>query len=86
MPAAGVGRDVVGFAREGGPSGPELNAQLQELGLRSVTFTSKMLDKGQTLEFSANIRGRHWRDMERLLEVLRDDARVLEYELMPRKP
>lgn len=86
IPQQAVAQLVVRFAREGGPSGPELNAQLQELGLRSVTFTSKMLDRGQTLEFSANIRGRHWREMEQLLEVLRDDARVLEYELMPRKP
>ena len=86
IPQQAVAHLVVRYARDGAPSGPQLNDQLRELGLRSVTFTSKMLDRGATLEFSANIRGRHWREMERLLEVLRDDAGVLEYELMPRKP
>ncbi|HEX6859739.1 MAG TPA: MgtC/SapB family protein [Caulobacteraceae bacterium] len=86
IPQQSVAHLKISFERERAPTGQELRAQLHELGIRSTTFTSRMLERGAVLEFSSNLRGRNWSHMERLLEALRDDARVLEYELMPRKP
>jgi len=86
IPQQSVAHMEVRYAREGAPSAEDLQRQLREIGLKNSTFTHKLLERGAMLEFSANLRGRHWADMERLLEVLRGDARVLEFELYPRKP
>jgi putative Mg2+ transporter-C (MgtC) family protein len=86
IPQQAVAHLIVRFARENAPSGPELTEQLRALGIRSVTFSRKLTDRGQLMEFSANVRGRRWADMDRLLDTFRDDARIVEYELMPRKP
>jgi putative Mg2+ transporter-C (MgtC) family protein len=86
IPKEAVAQVVLRFAREGAPTGPELKSQLEAMRLKASTFTSKLLEQGRTVEFSANVRGKRWEDMERLLEILREDARVLEFELHPRKP
>ncbi len=76
---------VVRFDRPTAPSAPEFRRELRELGLKSSIFTHKMTDRGALIEVSAAVRGRNREAMERLLEVLRDDARVKEFELYPRK-
>ena len=81
-----VAQAAIRFARDGAPTGPELDAELRKLGLKASTFTQKLLDNGRLVEFSGHVRGAKWDDVERLLSVLRDDARVQEYELTPRKP
>lgn len=76
---------IVRFDRPTAPSGPEFRAELRELGLRSSIFTHKMTERGALIEVSAAVRGKNRETMERLLEVLRDDARIKEFELYPRK-
>lgn len=77
---------AIRFAREGAPTGDELKAQLSGLGVKNSTFSHRLLERGAMLEHSANVRARRWRDIDALIEVLRQDARVLEFELLPRKP
>ena len=86
IPQQAVAQAAIRFARDGAPTGPELDAELRKLGLKASTFTQKLLDNGRLVEFSGHVRGAKWDDVERLLSVLRDDARVQEYELTPRKP
>lgn len=86
IPQQAVAQMTVRFARPAAPTSRELTGQLSGLGLKSVTFAERLLDGGEALEFSGNVRARRWRDMEQLVELLRDDARVLEYEITPRKP
>lgn len=86
IPQQAVAQAAIRFARDQAPTGPELNAELRQLGLKGSTFTQKLLDGGRTIEFSGHVRAPKWEAVERLLAVLREDARVLEYELIPRKP
>jgi putative Mg2+ transporter-C (MgtC) family protein len=76
---------IVRFDGPSAPNAEAFRAELRGLGVRSSIFTHKMLDRGALLEISAAIRGRNRETMERLLEVLRKDARVKEFELYPRK-
>ncbi|MGE5564877.1 MAG: MgtC/SapB family protein [Parcubacteria group bacterium] len=76
---------VVRFDRPTAPTTHEFRTELGELGLRSSIFTHKMTEHGALIEISAAVRGRNRATMDRLLEVLRDDARVKEFELYPRK-
>lgn len=86
IPQQAVAHAVIRFSRDVAPTGLDLKDELKRLGLKSSTFTQKLLDEGRAIEFSGNLRGAKWSDIERLLAVLREDARVLEYELTPRKP
>ena len=86
VPQQAVVQAAVRFARDQAPTGPEMQAELKQLKLKGSTFTQKLLDQGRVIEFSGHIRGAKWDDMERLIAVLREDGRVLEYELTPRKP
>lgn len=86
IPQQSVAQFVIRFAREEAPNGTALRAQLRAQGVRNSTFSTKLLAEGRIVEFSANIRSNRWSQMEKLLDVLREDPRVLEYELYPRKP
>lgn len=86
IPQQAVAHMAVRFSREGAPTSQAFTEQLKALGLRNSTFSHKLLEQGRMLEFSANLRARRWDDFERLLEALRGDARVLEFEVQPRKP
>lgn len=86
IPQQSVAQLVVRFTRADAPNGAALKSQLRELGVRNSTFTTKLVGGGEIVEFAANVRSARWSQMEKLLDVLREDARVLEYELYPRKP
>lgn len=86
IPQQAVAQVAIRFARDTAPTGPELQAELKRAGVRASTLTQKLVQEGRVVEFSGNFRGAKWGDMDRLLDVLRQDARVLEYEFTPRKP
>jgi putative Mg2+ transporter-C (MgtC) family protein len=86
IPQQAVAQAAIRFVREQAPTAPELQAELKGLGVKASTFTERLLDGGRMVEFSGNLRGAKWDAMERVIAVLREDARVLEYELTPRKP
>ena len=86
IPQQAVAQAAIRFSRDGAPTGPELQGELKRIGVKASTFTQRLLDEGRLVEFSGNLRGANWDAMERLLAVLREDGRVLEYELAPRKP
>jgi putative Mg2+ transporter-C (MgtC) family protein len=86
IPQQAVAQMMVRFARADAPNAEEFTRQLGDQGLKSVTFTQKLLERGELLEFSTSIRARRWDDVERLIEALRQDARVVEFEMHPRKP
>jgi len=76
---------IVRFDRPTAPSATEFRTELRELGLKSSIFTHKLTEHGAIFEMSAAVRGKNRQTMERLLAVLREDARVKEFELYPRK-
>ncbi|HYG27423.1 MAG TPA: MgtC/SapB family protein [Caulobacteraceae bacterium] len=86
VPQQSVAQLVIRFSRAEAPNGEALKKQLRELGIRNSTFTAKLTGGGEVAEFSANVRSSRWSQMERLLDHLREDSRVIEYELYPRKP
>lgn len=86
IPQQAVAQASIRYARGQAPTGPALHAELRKVGVKASTFTEKLSEHGDLVEFSGNLRGASWDDMERLIAVLREDARVLEYELTPRKP
>ncbi len=77
---------AVRFRREGAPSGAELKAQLRGLKVRNSTFSHRLLDRGEMVEHSANVRAKSWKDIDAMMDALGKDPRVLEFELLPRKP
>ncbi|HEX6867024.1 MAG TPA: MgtC/SapB family protein, partial [Caulobacteraceae bacterium] len=86
LPQQAVAQLAIRFARDEAPTAPELTRRLKAAGVSSLTFAQRLSDRGETLEFSGGVRGRRWADIEALVEALRADARVLEFELSPRKP
>lgn len=86
IPQQAVAQAAIRFARDKAPTGPELQRELKGMGLKASTFSEMQLDDGRLIEFSGHVRGARWDDVERLIASLRKDARVLEYELTPRKP
>ena len=86
IPQLAVAYVAIRFTREGAPTGAELKKQLRDLGVKSSVFSHRLLERGQMIEHSATVRARGWKDIDALMAVLREDARVLEFEMMPRKP
>lgn len=85
VPQEALAQLVVRFSRDAAPTGPEFKAELRGLGIKNSTFIHRLTDRGATMEFATNVRAPRPRDMERLLDVLRNDARVVEFELSPHK-
>jgi putative Mg2+ transporter-C (MgtC) family protein len=86
IPKQAVAQVILRFTREGAPSEPELTAQLATLGVKASTLSQKLTQKGAMVEYAGNLRGRRWDDIERLAQAMRADARLVEFELIPRKP
>src|SRR5690606_20345452 len=86
IPQLAVAYLEVRFRREAAPTGEELKANWKKLGVRTSIFNHRMLEKGAVIEHSATVRAKGWRDIDRLLNELRDDPDVLEYAMSPRKP
>ena len=85
VPQEALAQLVVRFSRDAAPTGPEFKAELRGLGIKNSTFIHRLSDRGALMEFATNVRAPRPRDMERLLDVLRNDARVIEFELSPHK-
>ena len=85
VPQEALAQLEVRFSRETAPTGPEFKAELRGLGVKNSTFIHRLTDHGAMIEMATNVRAPHPRDMERLLDVLRNDARVVEFELSPHK-
>jgi putative Mg2+ transporter-C (MgtC) family protein len=86
IPKEAVAHLRLRFTRDAAPTGRELTEQLRGMGLKASTFTHRLLEQGQAIEYAGNLRGKRWEDVERLLDTLRTDSRLLEFELHPRKP
>jgi putative Mg2+ transporter-C (MgtC) family protein len=86
IPQQAVANMTVRFSKDQAPTAAAFKEQLSGLGLKSSTFTQRLIEGGRMLEFTGNLRAARWDAMDQMLESLRADPRVLEFEVMPRKP
>jgi len=84
LPQQALAEVTIRYKREGAPDTAELRRQILALGLDPAPFSHRLIKKGAIIEHGATVRANNRERMDRLAALLRDNGKVLEFEITPR--
>lgn len=84
LPQQQVADVTIRYKREGAPTAGETRERLRALKLEPSPFSNRLIKKGVLIEHGATVRCRSLREIDALAQDLRDDKKVIEFEILPR--
>lgn len=84
LPQQQVAEVTIRYKREGAPDAVQIRDQLRALKLNPSPFSNRLIKKGVLIEHGATVRCRSLTEIDALAQALRDDKKVVEFEILPR--
>ncbi len=84
LPQQALAEVTIRYKREGAPDTAELRRQILALGLDPAPFSHRLMKKGALIEHGATVRADKREKMDRLAAMLRENSKVVEFEITPR--
>jgi putative Mg2+ transporter-C (MgtC) family protein len=84
LPQQQVAEITIRYKREGAPDAKAIRAMLRGLGLHPSPVSNRLTKKGALLEHGVRVRAGSLKQIDALALALRDDAHVVEFEILPR--
>ena len=84
LPQQQVAEITIRYKREGAPDAKAIRAMLRGLGLHPSPVSNRLTKKGALLEHGVRVRANSLKQIDALALALRDDAHVVEFEILPR--
>ncbi len=84
LPQQQVAEVTIRYKREGAPDAVEIRERLKSLKLDPSPFSNRLIKKGVLIEHGVTIRCASLGHIDALAHVLREDKKVVEFEILPR--
>jgi putative Mg2+ transporter-C (MgtC) family protein len=84
LPQQQVAEVIIRYKREGAPDAVEIRDRLRALKLEPSPFSNRLIKKGVMIEHGATIRCASLAHIDALAHALREDKKVVEFEILPR--
>lgn len=84
LPQQQVAEVTIRYKREGAPDAAEIRQRLSALGLSPSPFSNRLIKKGELIEHGATVRCGSLKHIDALALALREDKKVVEFEIQPR--
>jgi putative Mg2+ transporter-C (MgtC) family protein len=84
LPQQQVAEVTIRYKRDGAPDAVEIRQRLSALGLAPSPFSNRLIKKGELIEHGATVRCRSLKHIDALALALREDKKVVEFEIQPR--
>jgi len=84
LPQQQVAEVTIRYKRDGAPDAVEVRQRLKDLKLDPSPFSNRLIKKGLLIEHGATVRCRSLKEVDALAAILREDKKVVEFEILPR--